>query len=110
MYRVITYYSIKGLIDFVDLGDISYDQWIIYDDGIPKYHVNMFDKNTTSIALLNLFESRKETIESIISKISTKENIKLSLGYKPTIKLIKKSELVNLDLKPIPENWVLNIS
>ena len=89
---------------------MSYGQWIIYDNEIPKYHVNIFDKGPSSEVLLNLLETKNETIESAISKINKKENTKLSLGYRPTIEVIKKSELVNLDLKPLPENWVSNIS
>ncbi|MES2064737.1 MAG: hypothetical protein V4456_22665 [Bacteroidota bacterium] len=98
-------------MDFVDIGDFSYGQWIIYDNGIPSYHVDVFDKNFASnVQLLKLLENKQETIQSIIAKINTKENIQLSFGHKPTIEIIKKSELVKLDLKPIPENWVLNIS
>jgi len=111
LYRVITYHSLKGLIDFVDIGDVSYGQWIIYDNGIPRYHVDIFDKNSVSnVQLLKLLENKRETIQSIIAKINAKENVQLSFGHKPTIEIIKKSELINLDLKPIPENWVLNIS
>lgn len=111
MYRVVTYYSLRGLIEFVDLGEYSYGQWIIYDDEIPKYHVNIFDKSFESnIRLSKLLENTQETIESILLKINSKENTKLSLGQRPVLEVIKKSELVNLKLEPLPENWVSNIS
>jgi hypothetical protein len=111
LYQVTTYYSLTGLVNFVDLPNSLYGEWIIYDALIPKYHVNIFDTGSISnIQLRSLIDSKKETIESIIDKISAKENIQLSLGHKPIIEVIKKSELINLDLEPLPEIWVLNIS
>ena len=111
MYRVITYYSLKGLIKYVDLGDSSYGEWIIYDNEIPKYHINIFDKSSDSnIRLLKLLENKQKTIESIVTEINSKENTSLSLMQRPVLEVIKTSELVNLDLEPIPVNWVSNIS
>ncbi|RZA02699.1 MAG: hypothetical protein EOP47_05825 [Sphingobacteriaceae bacterium] len=110
MYRVVTYYSLKGLVNFVDLSDFAYGEWIIYDNRIPKYYVNIFNKESVSDSIiLSLIESKVETVQSLIEKINKKENTKLSLGNKPTIEIIKKTELVNLDLKPLPERWVKNI-
>lgn len=110
MYRVTTYYSIKGLIKFVDLGDFTYGEWIVYDNKIPKYHINSFNKGSNSDILINsLLESKKETIESIINKINIEQGTKLSLGNRPLIELIKKSEMMNLDLTPLPEHWIKTI-
>jgi hypothetical protein len=110
LYRVITYYSLNGLTKFVDLGDSTYGEWIIYDNEVPKYHINYFNKDSDSdIAINSLLENKKETIQNIIYKINNKQGIKLSFGSRPSIEIVKKSELINLKLPPLPKDWVKNI-
>ncbi len=109
-YRQTSFYSIKGITKLIELGDQTYGEWIIYEGGLPTYHVNVFDQSFGSNVIINsLLVSKKETIESIINKINTKQATKLSLGNEPVIKIVKKSETVNLELGPLPELWIKNI-
>jgi len=110
LYRVTTYYSLHGPVSFVELPDAAYGEWIIYDNSVPKYHVNVFDNNADSnVQLQVLIKNKNETIESVIDKINTNQNTQLSLGSKPVIEIVQSSELVDLDLKPLPEHWIKNI-
>lgn len=109
-YRQISYSTLFGLKRFIDLGDFGYKEWIIYNNAIPKYHVNCFRENSASDAIINgLLSSKLETIESIMDKINKAQATKLSFIERPFLELVKKIELVELDLIPLPESWVENI-
>jgi len=110
MYRQLSFYTLNGIVKFIDLGDSVYGEWIIYDDMAPKYHVNLFDKNFNSNVIVNsLLENKKETIDSVIKKISTQQGVKLSMGVRPGIEILQKSEMIDLELAPLPESWLKNI-
>jgi hypothetical protein len=110
-YRQLSFYTLRGITKFIDLGDFSYGEWIVYDGRGPKYHVNIFDEQYNSNLLIkSLIENERETLYSIIHKISINEGVKLSLGHRPLfIEIVQKSELVDLELDPLPERWVKNI-
>ncbi len=109
-YRVITFCTFRGLVEYIDLGDSTYGEWIIYDKLVPKYHVSVFNKESDSDSLLRtLIEENGETIMTILHKINYHQRTKLSLGNKPFIRLTKKSAIVNLNLMPLPELWLKNI-
>jgi len=110
-YRQLSFYTIRGITKFIDLGDFSYGEWIVYDCWVPKYHVNVFDEQYNSNFLIkSLIENKQETLDSIIDKINVNEGVKLSFGYRPLfIEIVQKSELVDLELGPLPEQWVKNI-
>jgi hypothetical protein len=96
LYRVVTYYTIRGLVKFVDLGDFAYGEWIIYENRNAKYHINAFDKEAISNIIINeKLSDKKDTIESIIFKINKNQELRLSFGYCLCIEIEKKSELVS---------------
>lgn len=94
----------------IDLGDQSYGEWLIYDHLIPKYHVTILEKDNSNILINSLITSKKETIESIVKKINIKQRTNLSLGRRPFLEIIKKEESVDLELTPLPVDWIKNIN
>jgi hypothetical protein len=109
-YRQTSYYTLKGIIKHIELPDSTYGEWIVYDNKIPKYHINSCDKSSNSdILILDLIQNKIESIDDIINKINNKQGTKLSLGKTPYIELIKTSELVDLELSPLPEVWIKNL-
>jgi|GEM_PF-2322699 len=110
-YFKTTFWTIFGLRDFISLGDFVYGEFIIYTHNIPAYHVGCFRENSPSDAMVNrLLTEKKETIESILSKINETQGLKLNFGKSPLIiQIVKKEEIVELDLPPLPENWIKDI-
>ncbi|MDB5143958.1 MAG: uncharacterized protein JWQ66_2671 [Mucilaginibacter sp.] len=101
-----------GVRKMISLGDFVYGEWIIYDNRIPKYHINIFDdkKSNSNVILSSLLTNEKETIGSIVNKINAQQHTKLSFGKGwPPIVIIKKEESIDLELPPLPEEWVKNI-
>ena len=108
-YLQVSYYTLTGIKKLIDLGDQSYGEWIIYDETTPKYHLCVFEYGVSNILVKSLLDSKQETITSIIKKINLKRRTKLSFGRKPLIKVVKKEELIELNLIQLPEHWIKNI-
>lgn len=109
-YLVVKYYTFTGIKSLIDLGDFSYGEWIIYEGGIAKYHVDVMDQNDKSNIIINsLMNKYNETIDSIIKKINLKHNKKLLLESRCLIEFVKESILIDLNLEPLPEHWVENL-
>jgi hypothetical protein len=109
-YLQLSFYTLTGIRKMIDLGDQSYGEWLIYDHLIPKYHVMIFEKDDSNMLINSLISSKSETIDSIVEKINAGQGRKLSLGKRPLIKIVKKEELVDLELIPIPVDWIKNIN
>jgi len=108
-YLQVSFYTWRGIKTVIDLGDFSYGEWIVYDGGVPKYLVDLQTENESDMIINSLINKGIETIESILSKVSIKHGVKLNLSMMPFIRLIKKEELVELDLSPLPVDWLKNI-
>ena len=109
-YLQVSFQTLTGIKTFIDLGDFSYGEWIIYDNEVPKYHIVTTDTASSSNSRIKLLISAgMETIESILRRINSKNNTRLSLGEKPFIEIVKKEELIELDLPPLPDHWLENI-
>ena len=109
-YREITYRTLTGTKRFIELGDHAYGEWIIYENDQPKYHVNIFDKSAASLKIDELLHTKEQNIEAILDMISKANRVNLSLGKRPVIGIIKKSKLISLNLGPLPESWVQQIT
>lgn len=109
-YLQLSYYTLKGIVNYIDLGNFVYGEWIVYQDDIPQYHISCFDSELNSNkTVFQLLESKKESIESIVNKINHKYKINLSFNNRPFIRFLKKSESANWDLIPLPEDWLKNL-
>ena len=108
-YRIHTYKTLSKTIKYIDLGMSAYGEWIVYEKKTPKYHISFFGENSESdLIIRNLIEIKKLTIESIINNINQKFNKKLELEKKPFFSIKTKSELVELELNPIPIELIKN--
>lgn len=108
-YFKTTFWTIFGLRDFVTLRDFAYAEWLIYNGNVLAYHVACFRENSASDAMVNqLITEKRETMDSILRKINERQGTKLHFGrHQPLFILIqKKEEFVELDLPPLPENWI----
>jgi len=103
----VSYYTLKGVKKLIVLGDLTYGEWIVYNKGIPEYHINVFDDAQSNEIIRQLIESKTETIESIINEINNKQGVRLSLGSRPFLRIVKAEELIELNLTPLPGNWLI---
>ncbi|MBW4889507.1 hypothetical protein KXQ82_07265 [Mucilaginibacter sp. HMF5004] len=108
-YLQVSFYTLMGIKTIINLGDFSYAEWIVYDNNVPKYHVNLYTENESDMTINSLINKGIESIETVISKISIKQEANLHLAKMPLIRLTKKEEYVELDLQPLPDSWLKNI-
>ena len=108
-YLETTYRTLSGTKEVVELKEKKDTQWIIYRDNKPAYFVDFFDLEKESNAMMNsLVLCTKRSLDEVLELINKKNNINLSvpkisrLGFKKKV----KSEVKNLELKPIPEEWL----
>ncbi|MCL7752356.1 hypothetical protein [Polaribacter sp. Z022] len=109
MFLKTTYRTFSGTKEIVELKNKKSTQWLIYRDNKPAYFVDFYDLDKESNAMMNsLVLCNKKTIEETLELINKKNNVNLSipkitrLGYKKKI----KSKEIELDLGPIPEEWL----
>jgi len=84
------------------LSDFAYGEWLIYEDNIPKYYLNIFDKIYKDI--MHFMQTQRDfTVELMVRKSSGNVNERLSLGekYRVITMLESQSELVTFELEKI---------
>lgn len=103
------YRTLSGTKEVVELKNKKHTQWLIYKDNEPAYFVDFYDLEKESNAMMNsLVLCNKKSMEETLELINKKNNVNLSipkisrLGYKKKI----KSKEIELDLGPIPEEWL----
>ena len=104
-----TYKTLSGTKEIVEIQNKKSTQWIIYKDNKPTYFVDFYDLEIESNAMMNsLVLCEKRSIQEALVLINKRNNINLSvpkitrLGYKKVI----KSEVIELNLEPLPEEWL----
>ena len=106
-YKLTTYRSITGSKQILEPKKKKSGQWIIYQNNNPTYFVDCFDlKQESNLLLNNLILSEGNTIDVVLKKIKKKRKINLSLQKPPIVEIEIKSEVKELDLKPLPEEWL----
>lgn len=109
-YRITTTKTLTSKREFVDLGSQSYGEWVVYEKEIPKFHISCFRENSKSDFIIKeLLESGEWTIETIIDRISEMNEIALTLDNRPLVKLQTTNELRDLNLNPLPIEWLEKI-
>jgi hypothetical protein len=107
-YQIITFQTAVGRFHFVELGNHVYGEWIIYENDIPKFHIDLFSGNTDSDHLVKqLIETENKGIEGIIKAINSSLNLNLSFRKRPKKEWIVETKLKAFDLKPLPIQWFL---
>jgi hypothetical protein len=104
-----TYKTFGGIKKITTVRGKRDTQWVIYEDNKPAYFVDCFDLEKESNAMMNsLVLCTKRSIGKTLELINKKNNIYLSvpkisrLAFKKKI----KTELIELDLESIPEEWL----
>lgn len=106
-YQVTTYYSGFNKSQKIELSDQSYGEWIIYENRLPKYHVNLFDKSNESNKLLfELINNKGIDFEKILDQINKENNAHLCLTNDNIFYLWKRTITQELRLPPIPVNFI----
>lgn len=106
-YLVRTFKTLTGDQVLIDLGDQAYGEWIVYENNAPKFHASCFKESSKSDSLLrDLIENDKWTFEALLARINHLEQKKLSLGKHPLIEIEVTSELKEIELEPIPVEWL----
>ena len=105
-YKLTTYRTITGTKEILEIPKKKSTQWIIYQNDEPKYFVDCFDfKTESNLIMNNLILSERKSIDEVIKKIRKKNKIKLSLPKTPIFEFEVKSEIKELELEPLPEEW-----
>ena len=84
-------------------------QWIIYQNNVPKFYVDLFDLTVESNSMMNsLVLCSKRTLDDVLELLNKKNNINLSVPKISKFGLKKKvnSEIKELSLEPLPEKWL----
>ncbi len=106
-YKLTTYKTLTGNKEILELTEDAYGQWIIYQNKKPKFHVNCFDfKNESNQILNSLLLAQQKTIKEILSSINKKNNTNLSIEKAPMLEIKVDSKLKELNLEPLPLEWV----
>ena len=105
-----TYKTFGGTIKIIAVRGKRDTQWVIYKDNKPAYFVDCFDLEKESNCMMNsLVLCAKRSIGETLELINKKNNINLSLPKISRLAFKKKikTKLIELDLEPIPEEWLL---
>ncbi|MEO7214252.1 hypothetical protein [Mucilaginibacter sp.] len=105
-YSQISFYTLTGVKKAINLGDFAHGEWVVYEFNKPKYYINLFSKLEADALVHSILNKREITIDVILQRISKNEGIGLTLGRIPFVNIIKKVELVNLELPPLPLTWL----
>ncbi|WP_299049579.1 hypothetical protein [uncultured Polaribacter sp.] len=104
-----TYRTLSGTKEIIEIPNKKSTQWVIYQDGKPKFYTDFYDLDIESNAMMNsLVLCSKRDIRDVLELLNKRNNINLSipvitrLGYKKKIKSIKKE----INLEPLPEKWL----
>lgn len=106
-YKLTTYRTLTGSKEVLEPRKKNAGQWIIYQNEEPTYFVDCFDfKEESNLMLNNLILSERNTIDDVLKRIKKKKKIKLSLQKPPIVEIEIKSEVKELNLQPLPEEWL----
>ena len=105
-YRVTEYIKLFGTKRIVELPDSACGEYIVYERRMPKFHVCIFRELSVSDAKVGELIERGVGIDKILKEINDNRSVKLTIEDYPWILIEKKSEIKELDLKPLPMDWV----
>ena len=109
IFKTNTYRTFSGIKKVVEIAKKKYHQKLVYQDNKPAYFVDFYDLQNESNAMMNvLVWCSERTMEEVLKAINKRNNINLSIPVISRIGIQKiiKSEIINLDLKPIPLKWL----
>ena len=99
----------SGIKKIVEINEVKYHQKLIYQDNEPAYLVDFYDLQKESNAMMNILVlCSGNPINKVLKSINKRYNINLSIPIISRIGLQRKikSEIIKLDLQPIPLKWL----
>ena len=104
-----TYVTFSGIKKVVELCKKNHHQKLIYQDNKPAYFVDFYDLQKESNAMMNILVlCTGDPIDKVLNNINKRYSINLSIPIISKIRFQKKikSEIIDLDLNPIPLKWL----
>lgn len=106
-FKLTTYRTLTGTKKILKIPKKKSGQWVIYQNNEPTYFVDCFDfKIESNLIMNNLILSERKTIDEVIKKIKKKKKVNISIPKIPIFEIEVKSEIKELELEPLPEEWL----
>ena len=104
-----TYRTFSGIREIIEVPKNNGAKWVIYQDDKPTFFVDLFDLSIESNSMMNsLVLCARKNIEDVLKLVNKRNNINLSIPKISSLifKIKLKSEIMELDLVPLPEKWL----
>ena len=104
-----TYRTFSGTKKVLEIPERKSTQYIINENDIPKFYVDLYDLSIESNAMMNsLVLCAKKSIRDVLEKINKRNNIRLSIVKISKLGIKKKltSKPTQMNLEPLPEEWL----
>lgn len=104
-----TYRTFSGTKMVLEIPKRKSTQWVVYQDNQPKFFVDLYDLSIESNAMMNsLVLCAKKSMRDVLKLINKRNNINLSIIKISKLGISKKLKSVpkNIDLQPLPEEWL----
>lgn len=106
-YKLTKYKTLTGNKEILELTEDAYGQWIIYQNKQPMFHINCFDFKTESNQILNgMLLAQRKTIKEVLGIINKRNRTNLTIEKAPFLEIKVDSTIKELDLEPLPLEWV----
>ncbi|KAB1158870.1 hypothetical protein F7018_07125 [Tenacibaculum aiptasiae] len=107
-FKLITYKTIRGTKKILELKNYKATEAIIYKDGSPCFYVDCFDLRTESNVILNsMVLCRQQKLKEVIKEIGRINKVNISVQKVPFFSIKTKIEFKELDLPPLPKEWLM---
>jgi hypothetical protein len=104
-----SYRTFSGTKKVVEIPRRKPTQFIIYQDNIPKFYVDLYDLSIEANAMMNsLVLCARRPMKVVLEALNKRNNINLSVTKfsKLDFKKKKESREIELDLISLPEEWL----
>lgn len=108
-FRTNTYRTLTGKHEVLEISDKKYHQKVILKDNKPAYLLDFYNLHEESNAMMNsLVLCTDNSLEKVLTKINRLNNINLTVQKPIKFRFQKKikSEIINVNLQPIPKEWL----
>jgi hypothetical protein len=104
-----TYRTFSGIREIIEVPKNKRTKWIIYQDDKPTFFVDFYDLSIESNSMMNsLVLCARRNIEDVLKLVNKRNNINLSIPKISSFlfKIKLKSEIIEIDLVPLPDKWL----
>jgi len=102
-----TYQTLTGKKEIVELLEDKNWQAVIYKDEEPSFYVDCYDLQTEANVIMNtLVLCQNKSMSSVIARIAKNKGVNISVKVAPRLSVKGDSEIIELDLPPLPEEWL----